>query len=276
MAEENQAALEVQEDKDEIEVEQAELADSEGVNAEGAVLAEIYENVARRAAEQRFPPVLPEDFSAQGEKDEAVALSEFLSKVDCVELQSYIDARKQEYFAGSPDGESILELMNEARWAHDFFYRHCREFYIQKSLTEGKFAHRLESGHFLPLLSIASLSDEEEKHMAQETANAVGDAHISQIDAELWSRWSKTTALLRFGTLTEMEAFTLFLDADYFSVIATVVKGSAKVDFLSLYDVNQGSVDEATQRARSQVQEMRLQEMLPRLKVNYASSGHEN
>ena len=234
MAEENQAALEVQEDRDEIEVEQAELADSEGVNAEGAVLAEIYENVARRAAEQRFPPVLPEDFSAQGEKDEAVALFEFLSKVDCVELQSYIDARKQEYFAGSPDGESILELMNEARWSH------CREFYIQKSLTEGKFAHRLESGHFLPLLSSASLSDEEEKHMAQETANAVGDAHISQIDAELWSRWSKTTALLRFGTLTEMEAFTLFPDAEYFSVIATVVKGSAKVDFLSLYDVNQG------------------------------------
>ena len=57
---------------------------------------------------------------------------------DCVKLQSYIEFKRQEYFANSPGGPTMSTAEKVARWSLEFYYKHTRDFLCRHSLYEKK------------------------------------------------------------------------------------------------------------------------------------------
>ena len=94
-------------------------------------IAELVDRIHDRAETKEFPLVCPKDLvnkDEQGMAEDSLELAGMIK--DSVKLQSYIEAKRQEYFANSPGDPNLSAKEKEARWSLEFYYKHTRDFFV--------------------------------------------------------------------------------------------------------------------------------------------------
>ena len=79
---------------------------------------------------------------------------------------SWCQSSKAFVLFDTPSDDDHPRRVKEATWIRDFYYVHLRQFYIHKLLEQGVLSHRFESALFLPLVSLESVLEEEERAKA--------------------------------------------------------------------------------------------------------------
>ena len=140
--------------------------------------------ISERTGTNTFPMILPEHCNFESEQllkaaENSLAL---VTSQEHMELQSYIDSCKQEYFKHSPLDQGISNPVRVAEWARSFYYVHVRDFLVEKSLRSNKLAHRFEDDRFVALLSPATLSDDAKKQEAFQTVKRLKSGDLAKVD----------------------------------------------------------------------------------------------
>ena len=145
------------------------------------------------------------------------------------ESETTPDERKTEH------GVDVAELQKEA---------------VAVSFKNNVFQHRFENQNSIPLILPSSVS-EDKKTVALETVRDMELKHVDLIDAKLWQRWAEVQGFSKYTDKASEELFEEFIQHEYFHIIRAVQAEIQQSEFQSLYDVNVGDADEATQKKRA-------------------------
>ena len=130
----------------------------------------IIDTIAVRMKEQKFPYVHPDDLEDSQESSQAEANLEYIQKVETVEAQSYIDAERAKYAASNPADGKLPREVKDAQWIRQNYYPLMRDFFYSKALEKRSFSHRMSSSGFIPLVSVASIGDDNKRENAAAAA----------------------------------------------------------------------------------------------------------
>ena len=124
--------------------------------------------IAQRDRAKEFPVVRPMELSTTEEQEAAHQLLGLVDPAETVNIQSYMEHKRQEYFECAPhecDKDKPLGLQ-KALWARNFFYKHLHDYLASHSLKHRKLAHRFQGVHFLALLTPQTSTDPVKKTKA--------------------------------------------------------------------------------------------------------------
>ena len=231
--------------------------------------------VAERWSEGIFPCVMPDDYNDKTLKDEGEYFKEYQRHCDYVGLKSFLEVKKAEFMSTTPFDEGVPQKVREAKFNYLCYYRLSRRYYLEKSLTERMFAHRMENNRFLPVIGMASLRDREVAVEGQSILEKVKQYHIAEIDKTLWAQYD-AMANLRGDDLAgdaAVDSFISFVEAAYIPVIKKVVETMKEPlhvvgeGFEAAYPVEILGADAETQRARKDLLKNALPEDADKLDV---------
>ena len=158
-----------------------------------------------------FPRVQPEDYSDDAEKDLGEHFLAYQRESDYVELKSYLEAKEAEFMRTTPFDEAVPQQVRKAKFNHLCYYTLCRQFYLEKSLSERTFAHRMEGTVFLPVIAMASVGDRVRAAEGQGILDKVEQRHIADIDKMLWATHDRMEEL-RGGAFDADSRFAFFAE----------------------------------------------------------------
>ncbi|CAK0869153.1 unnamed protein product, partial [Prorocentrum cordatum] len=182
-----------------------------------------------------------------------------VEKLDAVQIQSYIDYHKEQYFKNSPGDPATSIDEKHAQWALNFYYKHVRDFLAKQSLDARTFAHRFAQSTFVPLISPQSIGDGENKVFARDAASAMRPELLESLDKNLWSAWEEIAEVVELSGAGAHDSFREFLEEDYFRIVRETCDAGARqnagtglgatVAFRPMVDPGFGvSADEADER----------------------------
>ncbi|CAK0848323.1 unnamed protein product, partial [Prorocentrum cordatum] len=145
-------------------------------------ISTLVDELHSRAAAKEFPLIRPIELRADDEQNAAEQAVSLVEKMDAVQIQSYIDYQKEQYFKNSPGDPATSIDEKHALWAFNFYYKHVRDFLAKQSLDARTFAHRFAQSTFIPLISPQSIGDEEKKVFARDAASAMRPELLESLD----------------------------------------------------------------------------------------------
>ena len=186
---------------------------------------DLYERIAGRIDERSFPYVLAAEAQEETVKHIADSMLSSMMKSDYVEIQSYVDHKWAEFRSSSPVDDNVPEKVRRAKFMQDSFYVLCVQFYIERSFTEKRLRHHFSNGVFVPVIPVASMSDESKKAIATDATSSMSDNMVAQLDEKFWFRWAELTKYVS----PTLELFGDYVRGEYFNIMADVVRCAPKV-----------------------------------------------
>ena len=175
--------------------------------------------------------------------DSPYALS---SKLETVEIQSFLDAQWQEYQESNPGDEDCPRPVKKARWAREHYYYFLQTFLQRKTLDSKTFAHRVQDDIFVPLLPVSSVSTEGDRALAAQAVRQMKEGDIEEVDKVLWESWSAYYTQCGAGAENKYTYFATFLRQEYFHIL----KYKCRFAKPRVPPTVRASSDEATKRRR--------------------------
>ena len=147
-----------------------------------------------------------------------------IDKTEHVELESYVAHRKQLYFQSNPGEEGKPQAVLEAEWARSFHYAEIRKFLFQKTFDRHKIAHKMMEGIFIPLISPASLADEQLRSEATSIVQQITANHLEPVEKKFWTEWEKQHAYSQFLDEEPFVFFEQYATENYFRCLKEAQK----------------------------------------------------
>ena len=234
------------EQKQNVDKKGEETSEGEGEN-EAREIALLIDKIRERQEGKEFPIVRPSDLQ-DPEQQEAASMSlGLLEKIETVKIESYIaemrhkamecEAMKEAQWSEQCSEPETL-VMKELKWTYANYYWVVRDYLIQESMENKRFAHRCFAEQFLSLIPPQTISVQSEKEKAFATAKKVKPEYLLEIDKALWNGWREIECLLDITGEDPKAAFKKYIEKNYYSIIDKVcvnAKGLRKESFLPPY-----------------------------------------
>ncbi|CAK0824248.1 unnamed protein product, partial [Prorocentrum cordatum] len=182
-------------------------------------ISSLVDDLHSRAAAKEFPLIRPIDLRADDEHNAAEEAMSLVEKLDAVQIQSYIDFQKKEYFKNSPGDPAASIDEKHAQWALNFYYNHVRDFLAKQSLDARTCAHRFAQSTFIPLISPQSIGDGEKKAFARDAASAMRPELLELLDKNVWLAWDEMAEVVELSGAGAHDSFRELLEEDYFRIV---------------------------------------------------------
>ncbi|CAK0822213.1 unnamed protein product [Prorocentrum cordatum] len=179
-------------------------------------ISTLVDELHSRAAAKEFPLIRPIDLRADDEQNAAEQAMSLFEKLDAVQIQSYIDYQKEQYFNNSPGDPATSIDEKHALWALNFYYKHVRDFLAKQPLDARTFAHRFAQSTFIPLISPQSIGDGEKPEL------------LESLDKNLWSAWEEIAEVVELSGAGAHDSFREFLEEDYFRIVRETCDAGAR------------------------------------------------
>ena len=161
----------------------------------------------------------PGDLSDGDQEDAAQHILGLVDRADFAKIQSYIEFQKQKYFESSPGDPDVPVRVKHARWAHEFYYKHVREFLASESLQKRMFAHHYHGSTFVPVIPPQTLGYQEKHDFAFAAVSRMKPEHVAAVDAKLGGSLDEFAEVLELSGRDPQVTFKEFLENKYFRIM---------------------------------------------------------
>ena len=157
-------------------------------------------------------------------------------KTQAVKIQSYLDEERGLFLASDVVSPHVPVPHKNAYFARNSYYHLLLRYLFRESLQEGKLAHHVLDGVFVPLIPPASLNDEKMSELAARVIPLVQTQHLPHMEASIWQQWKAIEDnYVPYAEQPVVDIFTDFLLEAYFPTMEQIIQqiGSAvtpKVD----------------------------------------------
>jgi len=196
------------------------------IDDESKDLADFVDVIADRNASQivsSIPPSIAETTDATMGSEDALLL---VDTVEAVELQSFIEYQKQQYFTSNHGVDHIPQAVQMAAWNRRYYNVWLRRFLFNKSLSTKKFAHKMAGDHFISLIPPSSIADETFREESVSLIANMTTNVIVFLDQELWASWDVLATAVEYSDKDAIDMFEMFLIDEYFNIMRHVLSSS--------------------------------------------------